>query len=182
MPRKHKKVSFSIPVASPGIATQNSFSLLSPMASVTGPNSPDEDAPMPSPSGFTPPPKKRREEHEGPSPTPTPSPPPDTGASSKKPKGKLETKIHTLALQRAKELLAVAQASEAIAAAVDNALAGLNGLAKVHGRKIAHQLNEALRERLGSERAASPAHLGANKPEQRTYATVAALLAEAVAA
>src|SRR5207247_1855418 len=124
MPRKHKKVSFATPVASPRIATQNSFSLLSLVASTIGPNSPDEDAPMPSSSGFTPPPKKRR---EGPS---TPSPLPDTGVSSEKPKGKLETKIHTLAQQRATELAAVARASEAIAAAIDNALASLDGLAK----------------------------------------------------
>src|SRR5437667_8973352 len=106
MPRKHKQVSFATPVASPGIATQNSFSLLSPVASTTGPNSPDEDASMPSPFGFTPLPKKRGEEHEGPS-TPTPSPPPDTGVSNEKPKGKLETKIYTLAQQRATELAAV---------------------------------------------------------------------------
>jgi len=44
----------------------------------------------------------------------------------------------------------------------------------VHGRKIAYQLTEALRERLGLERATSLAYPGANKPEQRTYATVAA--------
>src|SRR5213083_646223 len=140
MPRKHKKVSFATPVASPGIATQNSFSLLSPVASTTGPNSPDEDVSMPSPSGFTPPSKKRREGHEGPS-TLTPSPTPDTGVPNEKPKGKLETRIHTLAQQRAKKLHAVTQASEAITAAIDNALTSLTGLAKVHGRKIAQQLN-----------------------------------------
>ena len=134
------------------------------MASTIGPNSLDEDASMPSPSGFTPPLKKRHDEHSGPS-TPTLSPPPDTGVSSEKPKGKLETRIHTLAQQRAKELNAVAQASEAIAAAIDSALASLNGLAKVYGRKIAYQLNEALQERLGSKRATSLAYLGANKLE-----------------
>src|SRR5213592_1823733 len=91
MPRKHKKVSFSTPVASPRIATQNSFSLLSPIASTTGLNSPPKDTSISSPSGFTPPPKKRR---KGP-----PLLPPDMGVSSEKPKGKLETKIHTLAQQ-----------------------------------------------------------------------------------
>src|SRR5437773_11729410 len=99
------------------------------MASTIGPNSPDEDVSMPLPSGFTPPSKKRHEGHEGPS-TPTPSPPLDTGVSSEKPKGKLETRIHTLAQQRATELTAVARASEAIAAAIDNALASLDGPAK----------------------------------------------------
>src|SRR6516162_9175521 len=123
MPRKHKKVSSSIPAASSGIATQNSFSLLSSAAPAVDPNPPEEEDSSPAGS---PPSKKRR---EGPSTLTDP----DTGVSNEKPKGRLETRIHTLAQQRAKELHAVARASEAIAAAIDSALASLDRLAKAHG-------------------------------------------------
>ena len=128
MPRKHKNAShLATPVASAGIATQNPFSVL-PDASPPTPTASNplrtaaEALPSPdtSSAGSPPPLKKRREG----------SPPPVTDTPSTEPKGKLEAQIHTLAQQRAKELLATAQASEAIAAAIDIAIASLNGLAK----------------------------------------------------
>ena len=148
---KRKKVSFATSIAPSGVATQNSFSILSTAAtsSSAAPNSlpptttgalPPSDEPSSS-AGSPPPSKKRREG----------SPPPAKDASSTNActnPGKLETQIHTLAQRKANKLLAAARASVALAAAIDSAIAGLNGLAKTQGKKIAHQLNKVLRARL----------------------------------
>ena len=151
MPNKRKKVSFTAPLASSGIATQNSFSVLSVVTADTlSAATPNNSLPLntgalppdnePTSSAGTPPPSKKRREG---------SPPPATGASSTK--GKLESQIHTLALRRATELLAATRAAEALAAAIDSTIGSLNGLAKTQGKKITHQLNKVLQARLTPE-------------------------------